>query len=114
GIYPYLAPLVNSITAALAPIEEKAAASGAKIGELIGPALQHVTEMLNSGINLAPFAQLLSFLSPIGIAFKVLEPVLPVITDAFQQIGAAIGGALIGAVQTLVPVIAQVAQVFSG
>lgn len=113
GVYPYLAPLVSAVTSALGPLEEKAAEVGAKIGEKLGPGLQWLTDTLNAGINLSGFFELLSVLSPIGMAFRLLEPVLPLLMDSFAQIGQVLGGAVATVFAALIPIVTQLATVIA-
>lgn len=114
GIFPYLAPLVSAITSALAPLEGKAAELGAKLAELIGPGLQWLTDALNGGIDVSGFLDILSVLSPLGLAFQVLAPVLPLLMEHFMALGQVIGGALSSVFQSLMPVVLTLAKVFSG
>ncbi len=114
GIFPYLAPLMQAITTALGPLETIAAGIGEKIGAFIGPALQWLTDTLNSGIDVSGFLDILSVLSPLGLAFKVLQPVLPMLLDSFMQIASVLGGAVSSVFAALLPAITELAGVFSG
>lgn len=114
GIYPYIAPLIQALTSALGPLETLAGGIGEKIAGVVGPALQWLTDTLNGGIDLTSFFELLSVLSPIGMAFRVLEPILPLLMDSFMQIGSVLGGAVSTVFAALLPVLTQIAEVFSG
>ncbi|MFZ4894633.1 phage tail protein [Plantibacter sp. Mn2098] len=114
GIYPLLAPLVQAITSALGPVEDFAAKIGEKIAGVVAPAIQWLIDLLNGGLDLGGFAELLSYISPLGLAFKILEPVLPTLMQGLVDIGAALGGALITALQAVVPAITTLATVLSG
>jgi tape measure domain-containing protein len=114
GIYPYIAPLIAAVTSALGPIEDLAAGVGDKIGSVVGPALQGITDMLNSGFDIGGFAELLSLVSPLGLALQLLQPVLPVLLGAFSQIGSVLAGAFSSAVTVLLPQIVLLANIFAG
>jgi tape measure domain-containing protein len=58
---------------------------------------------LSGSVDLSMFAQLLQFISPLGAAFQLLEPSLPLLTDAFSQIA----GVLSGVLAQVLPIIAQ-------
>lgn len=114
GIYPFLGPLVAAVTAALSPLEGRAAEIGQKIADLVGPGLQFITDTLNGGFDLSGFLDILSVLSPLGMAFKVLEPILPMLLDSFMQIAGVVGGAVSEVFQAILPTIIELAGVFSG
>lgn len=64
------------------------------------------------GIDLSALAGMLSYISPLGIAFHVLEPIIPLLAESFMSLAGAIGGALMevlpivsGLMQTLVGVL---------
>jgi tape measure domain-containing protein len=71
-----------------------------------GDVLQHVFDFIGAfsqGIDLGMFAELLGYMSPLGVAFKLLEPMLPLLGAAFQQIAQVLGGVL----AAVLPVLAQ-------
>lgn len=51
----------------------------------LGSAMTSVIGFIGQ-IDWSPFLQLASAVSPVGAAFQVLEPVLPVIADALSQL----------------------------
>lgn len=114
GIFPYLAPLMSAIQTALGPLEDRAKDIGGAIGNFIGPALQWLTDTLNGGFDLSGFLDLASSLSPVGLAFKALQPMLPTLVGAFQELGGVLAGALSGALQTVIPVALQLVELFAG
>lgn len=136
GVFPMLAPMFQDLTAAMAPLEEKAKVVGAGIGGLItlvkdgdftgslrdafgweedSPIVDFILTLRDalSNIDFSQFMELAGYLSPIGLAFKVLEPVLPQVMGALGEIAAVIGGALGQVLTTLMPVLAQVVGVFA-
>ncbi|MBF4512015.1 tape measure protein [Plantibacter sp. VKM Ac-2885] len=114
GVYPMIAPLITAATGALKPIEDLAVKVGEKITGFLGPALQWITDRFNAGFDLTPFIDLMTALSPLGVALKALEPSLKVIGGAFSDIGAVLGGVLMTVIKTLVPLVIQLAEVFVG
>jgi tape measure domain-containing protein len=79
GIYPKIAPLLQAITSALGPVEEKATAIGEVLGAKVGPVLDQITGKisgLGEGKGLSALTQGLSGLSgilgPLGGAFAAL------------------------------------------
>lgn len=54
----------------------------------------------------SPIAQVASFFSPIGLALKLLEPLLPPLMEAFSTLATTLGGALSG----ILPVLASLLQ----
>lgn len=102
GIFPQIAPSLQAITVALTPLEGMAGALGDKIGKFLAPAFEGFVGLLQNGIDLSPFAQLWSTLSPVGILFSAIQPILPVVGQAFADIASAIGGALVPVLPSLV------------
>ncbi|MEW2011409.1 tape measure protein [Microbacterium sp. NPDC078814] len=113
GVFDELAPTIQSITGALGPLEAVAADLGAKFGEFLVPVLESFQGLLSGGFDFSPFLEFASYLSPIGLAFKVLQPILPQVMEAFGQIAAVLGGALGQVLQVLVPIIGQLVLMLS-
>lgn len=140
GVFDQIAPLLQNITAGLAPLEEKAAQFGETIGEIIkvisvgftgnlmeedsflplsmvqnamqfGEVLRSIFDAV--GPLIGQIVELGSQFSPVLLAFQVLGPVLPQIVDMLGQVASVIGGALGQVLQALMPVITQVVQVFT-
>ena len=100
GIFPQLAPLFNSITQALAPLESAATGLGNVIGQKINPLIQNFIGLLKGGLpDLSGFGNLLA---PIGAALAALGagglsglvkdlPVLKAIAPGLSAIGGPIG-----------------------
>lgn len=135
GVFPMLAPMFQSITEAMAPLEEKAKVVGAGIGGLISlvkdgdfsgvlteafgweedsPIVDFILTLRDAlgNIDFAPFLELAGYLSPIGLAFKVLQPVLPQVLGTLGEVAGIIGGALGQVLQALMPVLSQVVGIF--
>lgn len=77
GLYAKLAPLIQSITSAMAPLEEKAKAWGKTLESTVGPAMDWLTglfERLGSGSDdlKSKFSGLAPLLAPVGAAFVAL------------------------------------------
>ncbi len=66
------------------------------------------------GSLIPQLAGLLSFFSPIGLIIKVLSPLLPVLADAFMQIGTTLASALLPILPVLSGLLQQVVGVLSG
>jgi len=113
GVFGQLAPTIQAVTGALGPLEVIAGNVGQKIGQFLAPAFELIQSVLTSGFDFSMFGELLSYLSPLGLAFKVLEPILPVILNTLMMIGQTVGGALISAVQALLPALQTVASIFA-
>lgn len=71
GIFPKLAPLFQSVTTALGPLEDKAAAIGTVIGDKVAPVLEWMTTALSGGLG------------QIRIAPQIIAP----LTGAFVALG---------------------------
>lgn len=112
-LFEELAPTITAITTAMGPLEGVAADLGEKFGKFLVPLLESFQSLLSSGFDFAPFLELATYLSPIGLAFKVLEPVLPIIMSSLSQIATVVGGALGQVLQALMPVITTVATIFA-
>lgn len=112
-VFEQLAPTLTAITTAMGPLEGVAADLGEKFGDFLVPILESFQGMLDGGFDFAPFLELAGYLSPIGLAFKVLQPVLPLVMQSLGEIATVIGGALGQVLQALMPLITQVVQVFA-
>lgn len=140
GVFDQIAPLLQNITANLAPLEEKAAAFGQTIGELIKVVsvgftgnLMEEDSFLPLGLveNAIMFGEVLRSIfdavgpligqifelgaqfSPVMLAFQVLGPVIPLIASTLGEVASVIGGALGQVLTALMPVLTQVVGVFS-
>lgn len=112
-VFEELAPTIAAITEAMGPLEGIAADLGTKFGEFLVPLLETFQGMLAGGFDFAPFLELAGYLSPIGLAFKVLEPVLPLVMSSLGEIATVVGGALGQVLQALMPVLTTVVGIFS-
>jgi len=72
-----------------------------------------------SGVDFSEFANIVTSVSPLGIVFKAITPILPKLIDLFMQIGEAlmpIGEALVAALipafEAIIPVIMAVFEAF--
>lgn len=140
GVFDQIAPLLQNITAGLAPLEEKASQFGETIGEIIKVIQVGFTGNLMEDDSFLPlsmvqnamqFGEVLRSIfdavgpligqifelgmqfSPVLLAFQVLGPVLPLIVDMLGQVATVIGGALGTVLQALMPVLIQVVEVFT-
>lgn len=136
GVFPMLAPMFQDLTAAMAPLEEKAKVVGAGIGGLVNlvakgdftsvlsdafgweedsPIVDFILTLRDSlgEIDFSPFMELAGYLSPVGLAFKVLAPLLPMILSTLGQVAGVIGGALQQVLVALMPVFDQLLGVFT-
>lgn len=62
---------------------------------------------LSGGLDIGQFAEFASYLSPLGLIFKTLQPVLPQIVDAVGQLVGTLAEGLMGVVPVLLPVFSQ-------
>lgn len=135
GVFGGLAPAITNITNAMAPLEDSAARFGETLGEIItliqvgftgnlmeedsflpldvvqramgfGEVLKTIFDAMKN-IDFSPFIELAGYLSPIGLAFKVLQPILPLVIDALGQIATVIGGALGQVLQAVLPIMSN-------
>lgn len=113
GVFPQIAPLFQAITTALGPLEDKAGAIGETIGRVLAPAFEWLINALEGGVDVSGFIGIASQLSPIGLAFKALMPVLPVIAAAFGQIAGVLGGVLAQVLPILLPLIVTLVTMFA-
>lgn len=103
GVFPSLAPLFQSLTTALGPLEESATAVGDQIGAALTPAIQGLSDWLatvdftaftngiTTFIGALTSGDLESAGGSIGALFSELEPNLPAIGQAFSDAGSALG-----------------------
>lgn len=112
-VFAELAPTLTAITAAMGPLEGVAAGLGEQFGDFLVPILETFQGMLAGGFDFTPFLELASFLSPIGLALKVLQPVLPLVMEAFGQIATILGGALQQVLVAVMPLFNQLLGVFT-
>ncbi|RBP66442.1 tape measure domain-containing protein [Brevibacterium sanguinis] len=105
-----LTALLDSIELALRPVM---AAFGDWLNGIDWAAVGAVFKPLVDGfMAMAPAAgELWSNLSPLGAAFKILQPSLPILAQAFGQIAGTIGGALSTALQAIMPLWGQILNV---
>ncbi len=109
GIFPQIAPSIQAMTGAMAPLEAMAGDLGEKIGKVVAPAFEWFVGLLNGGgFNLGPIAQLWSMLSPVAILFSAMQPILPAVSQAFADIASAVGGALVPVLPALANLLAEV------
>lgn len=80
--------------------------------EISGQAFEFIGA-LSENIDLAQFGELLGFLSPLGLAFKVLEPLLPIIVDTLTEVASVFGDALGQILPVLLPVLTNIVQVLA-
>ncbi|QOD93479.1 tape measure protein [Chryseoglobus sp. 28M-23] len=111
GIYPLIAPLITAITGALGPVEAIAASVGEKFGDFLAPIIESIIDMLEGGFDLSGFLEMAAALSPLGLAFKALQPVIPVVMDAFAQLAPVLGGALMGVLDAILPLISKLSVI---
>ena len=77
GIYSKIGPLIQAATSALGPVEEMAKSFGKTLSDVLGPALDWLTNLLNSVGSGADgmkekLSGLTSVLAPVGAAFVAL------------------------------------------
>lgn len=94
GLFAPVMPLVMMIGSAF---------SGAfgQLGAAFGPLIPQLITLVTT-------------FSPLGILFRALMPVLPMIAGLLGQLGATIAGALGQALQIVVPILTQLAGIFVG
>lgn len=79
--------------------------------EAVGPMFAQLGPII--GQVVPPLIDLWSQLSPLSIAFKALQPVFPVLIDAFTQIATVVGGALLTIFEAVSPVVGTLAGVMT-
>lgn len=105
GVWSSLAPVLQAATNAMGPLEEIAGQVGEKIGKFLAPALEWLIDSLNNGVDF-------SMLSPLGLIFKSIAPVLPIVSDTLGQVAKIIGGALAAVLPPLMPALVSLVEVF--
>lgn len=112
-VFEQLAPTITAITEAMGPLETIAAELGTQFGEFLVPIFETFRDMLAGGFDFSPFLELAGYLSPIGLAFQVLAPVLPQIAAMLGQVASVIGGALGTVIQAVLPVLTGLVGMFT-
>ena len=102
GVFPQIAPALQAITAAFGPLEDIAGQVGDKIGQVLAPAAEWFVRALQGKVDVSWIGELWTTLSPVAILFRSLQPILPVVTQAFTDIGSAVGSALVPVLPALV------------
>lgn len=102
---------LGGITEAIDALSDKLKPAADAFGEFLdgidfGALISQVGEFFSAA---APIANVASFFSPIGVALKVLEPLLPPLMDAFSELATTLGGALSGILPVLADLFQQVA-----
>lgn len=113
GVFPQIAPGLQAITAAMGPLEDIAGRVGEKIGLVLAPAAEWFIGILQNGIDLSPFVELLPVLSPLGFLLSQMQPILPVIAQAFHDVASAVGGALVPVLPALRSLLEAVAPLLT-
>jgi len=113
GIFTELAPTIQAITKAMGPLEDVAGDLGTQIGEFLAPGFELLRTLLDGGFDFSQFAELLSYMSPLGLAFQVLQPILPMIMDTLGQVFSILGDAAGQILPVLLPVLSQIVAVFA-
>ncbi|MGO3297048.1 MAG: tape measure protein, partial [Marinobacter sp.] len=106
GVWSQLAPVLQSVTEAMGPLENIAGVVGEKIGKFLAPAIEWLMDSLKNGVDFSMF-------TPLGVIFEALKPVLPVVSDSIKQIAGVIGGALKSALPAVTPLLETVAVVIA-
>ncbi|WP_417556247.1 tape measure protein [Microbacterium sp.] len=70
GVFPKLAPLFQSVTKALGPLEDKASAIGTVIGSKVAPVIDWLTKALSGGLSQLKIAP--QIIGPAAAAFVAL------------------------------------------
>ena len=112
-VFEQLAPTITAITDAMGPLETIAGDLGTKFGEFLVPLLETFRDMLAGGFDFTPFLELAGFLSPIGLAFQVLQPVLPQVMAMLSQVATVIGGALGTVLTAVLPILTSLVGIFA-
>ena len=103
GVFPQIAPSIQGITSALAPLEDAAGKVGEKVGKVLAPAFDWLGKALSGKVDFSAFSSVLSYLTPLGAVMQILQPILPAISDGLGEIGKALGGALADALPVIIP-----------
>lgn len=103
GVFPQIAPTLQAITSVMAPLEERAAAVGEKVGAVVAPAFEWLANALSGGFDTSGISNVLGYLTPLGAALQIMQPILPAIQQAFSGVSSAIGGALATALAASAP-----------
>lgn len=82
------------------------------IADVLGPGLDSLGELF-AGLDFGALGELMGYMSPLGVVFKILQPVLPMIADAFGQVFSIIGDAVMSILPTLLPVFSQLVAMLS-
>jgi phage-related protein len=106
-----LPAIVGFQTAFLDNVMPSLQAGAEWIAGVIGPALESLGSLFSS-LDVGGLAELAGYLSPLGIIFKVLQPILPMIADMLAQIASVLGDAFSQVLPVLLPVLAEVVGLF--
>ncbi|MDQ5861129.1 MAG: hypothetical protein M3536_02560, partial [Actinomycetota bacterium] len=86
------AGVMEQIGAVARPVFDTMKEVGASLGESFGPLIPQILQLASS-------------FSPLGLIFKVIQPILPQLVDLFMQLGSIVAGALGTALTTVTPII---------
>lgn len=113
GVFDKLAPAIQGVTGALGPLEDVAKAVGENIGSFLAPFFEGLAALGDGGLDFGMFGELLSYMSPLGLVFKTIQPVLPLIVDAFAQIGQVLGSTLQSVLEAVLPILSELVLLFA-
>ncbi|MDF2578433.1 MAG: 15, gp15 [Microbacterium sp.] len=72
-----------------------------------------VFDALKAGGDMSALADVLPFLTPFGLIFQILQPILPIVVGAFQQLAGVLSGVLVAVLPVIGSTLSSVATVFS-
>ena len=106
------ATIVGGLTGALNSMKPALTGAISGISDGLGAAFSFIGQM-TAGIDFSMFGELLSYFTPLGLVLKLLTPILPLVADAFMQIGQAVGGALMSILPMLISAFNALAIILS-
>lgn len=89
GVFTKLAPLFQSITVALGPLEATAAAVGEKVGNFLAPAFDKLTGVLNGTVEIGWMSTVATSVSAMSAAFREGDVTSNGLVGVFERIGVA-------------------------
>lgn len=82
------------------------------IANALGPGIDFLGKTF-AGLDFSGLGELLTYMSPLGLVFQFLGPLLPQIASAFGEVFTILGGAVASILPVLLPVLSEIVKMFA-